>query len=146
MYTGVYVRVWMLRAPAWPWNSGIRLDEKVTNDIKMGWTSTGTWPTPQNPKQPLTEIQTQQGYMYPSKRVSLLVSPSPPPHPPIYIFRKVWSPPTGNEGHLTTFPNFSLPKVQNLKIFSFSGLASLTLVCMPIWTKHETTTKQIQQE
>ena len=88
--------------------------------------------------------------MYPTKRVSLLVSPFPPPSPPPpthqFTFFEKFEVLPQEMRDTTTFPNFSLPKVQNLKIFSFSGLASLTLVCMPIWTKHETTTKQIQQE
>ena len=33
-----------------PWDSNLKIDERVTNDIKMGYLLTGTWPTPQNVK------------------------------------------------------------------------------------------------
>lgn len=35
----------------WPWYSDVRLNQIATNDIKMGYLLTGTWPTPENIKQ-----------------------------------------------------------------------------------------------
>lgn len=52
--------MWLITGPVevkfkqskWPLNGNVRLhvDEMATNDIKMGYIQTATWPTPQKVK------------------------------------------------------------------------------------------------
>ena len=59
---------WGFQQAKWPWNSNITLDEMVTNDIKMGWLLTGTWPNPQYAKWPYLRFRLDYGHTPPHKR------------------------------------------------------------------------------
>ena len=60
LYNNTYTEERLFLGKAtWPCNSDIRLDEVVTNDVKMGYIPTETWPTPQKMKQTRFDIHSR---------------------------------------------------------------------------------------